>query len=50
MRVSCWLPVSGVACGVESSSALHASANASIDRMDDEAWSRYVGDQFQMWK
>ena len=48
MSVSCWLPVSGVACGVESSSALHASANASIDRMDDEACSRHVGDQFQM--
>ena len=49
MRVSYWLPVSGVACGVESSSTLHASANASIDRMDDEACSRHVGDPFQMY-
>eukprot|EP00434_Breviolum_minutum_P014820 symbB.v1.2.013068.t1/scaffold907.1/size153227/13 len=32
----------GVACGVESSSALHASANASIDRMDDEAKQRVL--------
>lgn len=48
MSVSCWLPVSGVACGVESSSALHASANASIDRMDDEACSRHIGELLQI--
>ena len=37
-----WNLLGGMACGVESNRTLHESATASIERMEDEAWQRFL--------